>query len=322
MKIVVMIPAYNEEEGIEATIKKIPRKIEGADCVEVIVVDDGSTDRTVEIAKESGADEIILHPINKGLGTSFRDGLKASLEKGADILVTIDADGQFNPDDIPKLIEPILNSEADFVTTSRFLDKKLEPDMPKIKKFGNKLFTKIINILTNGEFTDTQCGFRAYSKKAALKLNLSGNFTYTQEVFIDLVEKGLHVKEIPLKVKYGDIRDSRVVKNPISYGIRALMIIIKTIRDYEPLKFFGIPGVFVFITGFLGGSFMLIRYILTGRTTPFSSLIMFSELLMILGFLIIVLALIADMNDRQRKIQEEILYYNKLKRYSKEDEKK
>lgn len=322
LKICVMIPAYNEEASIRGVIKRIPRNIDGVDCIEVLVIDDGSTDSTVQVAKDAGADEIISHSVNKGLGVAFRDGLEASLEKGADIIVSIDADGQFNPKDIPKLIEPILNNEADFVTASRFLDKSLEPDMPFIKKFGNKILTKIINILTRQNFTDTQCGYRAYSKKAALKLNTFGDFTYTQEVFINLVEKKLQIKEIPLKVVYKIDRKSRVFKNPLSYAIKVIMTIIRVIRDYKPLKFFGIPGLFIFGIGFLSGLFMLIRYILTNTTSPYRSLIAFSEVMLILGFLMIILALVVDMIGRQRKIQEEILYYNKLKRYDKKNEKK
>jgi len=321
LKICVMIPAYNEETSIRSVIEGIPRKIDRVDCVEVLVIDDGSTDSTVQIAKDAAVDEIISHFTNKGLGVAFRHGLEASLERGADIIVSIDADGQFNPKDIPKLIEPILNNKADFVTTSRFLNKSLEPDMPFIKKFGNKILTKIINIITKQNFTDTQCGFRAYSKKAALKLNTFGDFTYTQEVFINLVEKKLRIKEIPLKVIYKIDRKSRVFKNPLSYAIKVIMIIIRVIRDYKPLKFFGIPGLFIFSIGFLSGLFMLIRYILTSRTSPYRSLIAFSGVMLILGFLIIILALVVDMIGRQRKIQEEILYYNKLKRYDKKNKK-
>jgi len=321
LKLCVMIPAYNEEASIRGVIEGIPRKIDGVDCIEVLVIDDGSTDSTVQIAKDAAVDKIVSHFTNEGLGVAFRHGLEASLKRGADIIVSIDADGQFDPKDIPKLIKPILNNKADFVTTSRFLNKSLEPDMPFIKKFGNKILTKIINIITKQNFTDTQCGFRAYSKKAALKLNTFGDFTYTQEVFINLVEKKLRIKEIALKVIYKIDRKSRVFKNPLSYAIKVIMIIIRVIRDYKPLKFFGIPGLFIFSIGFLSGLFMLIRYILTSRTSPYRSLIAFSGVMLILGFLIIILALVVDMIGRQRELQEEILYYNKLKIYYKKNEK-
>ena len=322
LKTCVIIPAYNEEANIKGVIEGIPRNINGIDCVEILVIDDGSNDNTVQVAKDAGADEIISHSTNKGLGAAFRTGLDASLEKNVDIIVSIDADGQFNSKDIPKLIEPILNDEADFVTASRFMDKSFEPDMQFIRKFGNKIVTKIINILTNQEFTDTQCGFRAYSKKAALKLNIFGDYTYTQEVFLNLVEEELRIKEIPLEVIYKDERKSRLIKNPLSYAINVILIIIKTIRDYKPLKFFGIPGLFIFSIGLLSGLFIFIRYILTGHTSPYRSLIEFSAVMLIIGFLIIVLALIADISDRQRKLLEKILYNSKLDRYDRKNEEK
>lgn len=322
LKTCVIIPAYNEEANIKGVIEGIPRNINRIDCVKILVIDDGSNDNTVQVAKDAGADEIISHPTNKGLGAAFRTGLDASLEKNVDIIVSIDADGQFNPKDIPKLIEPILNDEADFVTASRFIDKNFEPDMQFIRKFGNKILIKIINILTNREFTDTQCGFRAYSKKAALKLNIFGDYTYTQEVFLNLVEEELRIKEIPLKVIYNDERKSRLIKNPLAYAINVITIIIKTIRDYKPLKFFGIPGLFIFSIGLLSGLFIFIRYILTGHTSPYRSLIEFSVVMLIIGFLIIVLALIADISDRQRKLLEKILYNSKLDRYDRKNEEK
>ena len=308
MKLVVTIPAYNEENTIGKVIKEIPREIEGIEKVEVLVINDGSTDNTVKVAKEAGADRIVSHIANKGVGSAFSTGLYSALKMGADIIVNIDADGQFNPKDIPKLIKPILDGNADFVTASRFLDKGLEPEMPWIKKIGNKIFTRLVNWVTKQKFTDTQCGFRAYSKDAALRLNLFGNFTYTQEVFINLVNKGLKIEEIPLRVEYKANRQSRVVTNAFSYGIKALIIIIKTIRDYKPLKFFGGIGLSIFSLGFISGTFLFTRWLFTGRVSPYKSLVNLSALLLIIGFLLIFLALIADMMDRQRKIEEEILY--------------
>jgi len=310
MKLVVVIPAYNEEKTIGKVLKNIPKKLRKIEKVETIVIDDGSTDKTKEIAKKFKA-IVISNGKNLGLGKTFRKGINEALKRKADIIVTIDADGQFNAKDIPKLIEPILRNEADMVTASRFL-KDSECNIPLIKKMGNKFFTKLINLLTKSNFTDTQCGFRAYSREAALNLNLFGNYTYTQEVFLDLLNKGFRIKEIPVKVVYSKKRKSRLVKSLASYGFNALAIITRTVRDHNPLKFFGIPGIFIFSIGFASGLFMVFWYITHRATKPFTSLITFSSAMLTLGFLLIILAFMADMFNRIRMIQEEILV--KIKR--------
>jgi glycosyltransferase involved in cell wall biosynthesis len=313
VKLAITIPAYNEEQIIGRVIREIPKKIQGIDEIEIIVVDDGSKDRTSEIAKEAGASRVISHPNNRGVGRAFSTGLNAAIETGADIIVNIDADMQFDPKDIPKLLDPILKNEAEFVTASRFLDKDLEPDMPYIKKVGNSLFTWTISKITGQHFTDTQCGFRAFSRNAALKLNLFGKFTYTQEVFLDLVNKDIMIKEVPIRVTYDKNRQSRVVKNPLLYGIKALTIIIRTVRDSKPLFFFGNFGLIFLVAGFLSGFWLILRWWITGFVSPYTSMVNLSAVLLIVGFILCVLALMADMLSRQRKIQEEILYFNKLR---------
>jgi len=307
-KLVVLIPALNEEKTIGHLIKSIPKKIQGISKVQVLVVDDGSTDSTALKARQARADKIVSHHGNKGLGIAFQTGISEALAMGADIIVNIDADGQFNALDIPKLIQPILANKADVVTCSRFKDPKLVPRMPGIKKFGNKVFTKIINFFTRSNFTDTQCGFRAYSRESALRLNLFAKFTYTQEVLIDLLHKGIRIEEVACKVAGERAGQSRVVKHWYSYGIRASLIVIRTLRDYRPLAFFGAWGI---LTAGIG--FLLALYLWAISLTPSAHLIPvwqvnLSILLIIVGFLLMVFALIADMLDRQRKMQEDILY--------------
>jgi len=318
MRLVVMIPAYNEEETIASVIKKVPRKIQGIDSVQVLVINDGSTDKTVEVAREAGADEIISHKTNFGLGVAFRDGINQALNMGADIVVNIDADGQFDPKDILPLIEPISKEGVDFVAASRFLNKNWEPELPWIKIIGNKFFTNLVNQLTGQKFTDTQCGFRAYSKEAALRLNTFGEFTYTQEVILDLANKGISTKEVPIKVRERKGR-SKLVKHWYSYGLSALTIIIRYFRDYRPLSFFGTIGIATLLPGLVVGIWMLFHWIITGRTSPYTSLLYLVVTLVVLGTLFIVLALIADMIGRQRRIQEELIYYQKSLRYANVD---
>lgn len=315
MKLVVMIPAYNEEKTVGSVIREIPDKIQGVEFVQSLVIDDGSTDKTARVAEQAGADKILTHKANIGLGASFRDGVNYALGMGADIIVNIDADGQFNSKDISRLIEPILKGEVDFVTASRFLDKEVEFRMPWIKKIGNRVFTRIVSHLANRQFTDTQCGFRAYSREAALRLNIFSDFTYTQEVFLDLINKGLSVKEIPVRIRERQGK-SKVVKRWYIYGFNVLIIIIRTYRDYKPLTFFGSIGLATLLPGIVAGLFMLIRWFITGRTSPYTSLLYIIVIMLVLGILFIVLALIADMIGRQRKIEEEILYWDKLRRYA------
>jgi len=300
MKLVVIIPAYNEEKTIGEAIKLIPRNIEGISEVEVVVVDDGSKDKTAQLAAEKGA-VVISHYNNKGVGIAFSTGIQEALKRRADIIVNMDADLQFNPEDIPALVRPILKKQAGFVTCSRFKDKSLIPKMPRIKIVGNRIVARIINFITKQHFTDVSCGFRAFSHDTALRLNLFGDFTYTQETFVDLVQKKVIIAEVPLKVRgVRQFGQSKVANNVIAYGIRSLIIMIRAMRDFKPLKFFGGIGLFVFV-----------HWLFTGRTVPYQSLIVIGGVLAILGFLLIILALIADMMGRIKRIDEENLYFNK-----------
>src|SRR3990167_11160115 len=273
MKLIVIIPAYNEERTIKEVISKIPRVNKRISQTEIIVVDDGSKDKTKEEAKEAGA-IVVSHIGNKGVGVAFRTGIEEALKRKADVIVNMDGDGQFNPNDIPKLIEPILDKKADFVTATRFSDGKLIGNMPFVKRIGNKLFTSLTSKLVGQKFTDTQCGFRAYSREAALRLNLYGKFTYTQEVFLDLANKGLRIMEVPLYVKAKrEFGKSKVVKSVPKYIFQALTIIIRSIRDYKPLAFFGVIGLFLFFIGFVIDLILFIRWIILHRVTPYTTLV-------------------------------------------------
>ncbi len=307
-KLIIQIPAYNEEKTIGEVIKEIPRNIKGVKEVKVLVIDDGSTDDTIEVARKAGADYVTRNKENLGLGKNFRKGINSGLKLGADIIVNIDGDGQFNSKDIPKLIKPILDEEADMVTCSRFLNTKLTKNMPWVKKWGNRRFTKLINRITGQRFTDTQCGFRAYSREACLRMNIKGKFTYTQEVFIDLVEKGIKIKEIPLEVRYFQKRKSYISGKLTKYGFKSIAIIGRATRDTQPLTFFGMPGLILFILGVIGGGFSFFYWLTHLMTTPIRTLLNLSIFLTIAGVSLIVLALLADMMKTIRVDQEEILY--------------
>ena len=199
------------------------------------------------------------------------------------------------------------------VTCSRFLNPNMTKNMPWVKMWGNRRFTKLISKITKERFTDTQCGFRAYSREAALRLNLKGKFTYTQEVFIDLVEKGLRIKEIPLKVRYFKGRKSAISGGGFTglvkgYGMKSLGIIAKATRDTKPLDFFGLPAMFIFLLGFLGGAFSFVFWLIYHVTTPVRTLFGVSVFFMVFGLALGVLALLADMLKTIKSTQDEILY--------------
>lgn len=245
MKLVVLIPAFNEASNIEKVIQNVPRKIMGIDEVKVLLVNDGSTDQTIDRAVSGGADRIVSHDTNTGVGAAFMTGIRNAILMNADIVVAVDGDSQFDSNQIGRLIAPILNNQADVVVGSRF--KKGNPkNIPRIKLIGNKIFTKIVSSLVQQKFTDTQTGFRAYSKKALLNISVVNDFTYTQEVLIDLKFKGMQITEVPVSVTYDDKRKSRVVKNIFNYSTRALAIIIRTLVFHRPLfSFLALGGMFV-----------------------------------------------------------------------------
>jgi glycosyltransferase involved in cell wall biosynthesis len=318
MKLIIIIPAFNEEKTIARVIQEIPRNIEGIDELKVLVIDDGSTDDTVKEAKNAGA-LVVSHTKNEGLGIAFSTGLKEALKQGADIMVNIDADGQFDAKDIPKLVRPILEKRAEMVAGSRFEDKTSISQIPLIKRWGNKAFTSLINILTRQHFTDTQCGFRAYSREAILRLNLFGRFTYTQEVFLDLVNKGLKIEQVPIKVKYYKDRQAKISSSLFGYFLRTIVIILRTFRDYKPLIFFGIPGLTVFGAGIIFWLYSFVYWLIHFQTTPVRMYFFIGAALLIFSFLLIILALIADMLKRIRQNQEEILYKLKKQEYKKDE---
>ena len=318
MKLVVTIPALNEENTVAQVIGGIPRDVSGISETEVIVVNDGSTDRTAERAERAGAMVVTLRN-RPGLGAVFRTGLERAMRRGADLIVNIDGDGQFDPADIRKLVAPLLNDEADFVTCSRFADPALRPHMPIAKFWGNRVVTRIINWVCGGtNFTDVSCGFRAFNREAAYRLTLFGRFTYTQECFIDLFSKGMRIIEVPLKVR--GVREhgkSRVASSIWKYAVNSLPIILRAMRDIQPLKFFGGIGMLLLIPGLLMASFVTGWYVYRQKTSPFTSLITISGVLVTVAFLMGVLALLADMLGRHRRISEELLYLARRRIYSK-----
>ncbi|MGF1634899.1 MAG: glycosyltransferase family 2 protein [Phycisphaerae bacterium] len=323
MKLVVTIPALDEEKTIAGVVAGVPRDIPGITEVEVLVMNDGSTDRTAEVAREAGAH--VIHISGRpGLGRVFKTGMDRAMRRGADVICNIDGDGQFNPDDIRKLVAPILADEADFVTCSRFANPSVYPDMPPVKFWGNRVVTRIINWICGGTgFTDVSCGFRAFNREAAYRLTLFGRFTYTQECFIDLFSKGMRIVEVPIKIRgVREFGKSRIASSVTKYARNSLPIILRAMRDIQPLKFFGAIGLVLFILGLAAGMFVAGWYGYTAwnynrpRSSPFTSLIYISGITITMSFVMGVMAMLADMVARHRKISEEMLYLARRRVFS------
>lgn len=318
MKLVVIIPALNEEKTIGAVLSEIPSRIEGITEIEILVVDDGSTDSTRSIAEGSGA-TVISHRRRQGVGAAFHTGIRGALLRGADVIVNVDADGQFNPEDMRGLIAPVLDGRAGFVTGSRFAKRAWRPDMPNIKAWGNRWVTRLVNTITGQTFTDVSCGFRAYSRDAALRMSLFGRFTYTQEAFIDLAFKNVEILEIPIQLVEGQRKHgrSRVYLNPWHYAMKSATIMFRTARDYLPFYFIGLPGLIILGAGILCALFVLIHFLQTGQTHPYRSLVPISGAVVVVGVVFLLVSFLADMLHRNRMLLEEQLYHLRQDAYRK-----
>ncbi len=315
--LVVILPALNEERTIREVVRAIPSGMPGIRRITTVVVDDGSTDRTSDYAAAVGA-RVVRHPENLGVGAAFATGVETALRLGADIVVNMDSDGQFHPRHIAALLEPIVDGRAGFVTCTRFGDAALEPRMPWIKRRGNAWMASLVNAIVRPArpFTDVSCGFRAYTRETLLLMNLFGRFTYTQETFLDLAAKNVAMAEVPIPVrgvrKYGE---SRVARSILRYALQTSAIILRTVRDYRPLAFFGSIGAATLAFGLLQTGFVGVHWLRTGATSPWRSLIVTGGVTLVTGFLLVVLALLADMQGRNRRILDRILYHARKREY-------
>jgi glycosyltransferase involved in cell wall biosynthesis len=314
MKLVVVIPAYNEEKTIGKVIREIPRKLNGIDKVEVIVVDDGSTDKTISEALKAGADRIVKHKMKMGLAVSFKDGLDAALEDGADVIVNTDADFQYNQKEIPNLVEPIIDGKADVVLSYRDVWKL--PHMPLSKKIGNELTTQIVSFLAGFAVKDAQSGFRAYSREAVMRLNTLSGYTYVHDIIIQAVNKRLAIAQVRCEFK-GREGKSRLIQNIFYYAMRAGSDIIRTYTIYRPLRFFLSVGALFSLLGLLVGMRVFIHFLTTGMVSPYIASAVLTAILLIVGFQLIMLGLIGNAINANMRINEECRYNLKKLRLSK-----
>lgn len=302
MKLVIQIPCYNEEKSLPVTIDALPKHIDGVDEIEVLIINDGSTDNTVEIAKKLGVSHIVEMPHNCGLAKAFITGLNASLHFGADIIVNTDADNQYNANDIEKLVNPIINGEADIVIGARPVEKIKHFSI--LKKFLQKLGSKVMRLISSTEVQDAPSGFRAFSKNAALQMNVFDNYTYTLETIIQARAKGLTVKSVSVEVN-PDLRNSRLVKNNFDYVRRSVFTMIRMFLIYRPFRFFSIIAGIFLLSGILLGCRFLYYYFLSSGNGHVQSLIL-SAILLITSVQFLVIAVVSELFSINRKLLEDI----------------
>ncbi len=302
MKLIIQIPCYNEEVALPVTLSQLPQKIEGIDEIEVLISDDGSSDRTVEIAKEYGVKHIVTTTHHRGLARTFVAGLQKAILEGADIIVNTDADNQYCADDIEKLIKPILEKKADIVIGARPI-KDMKQFSP-LKKFLQFLGSKVVRLLSSTATDDVPSGFRAFSRDAALSINVFDNYTYTIETVIQSKTKGLHIVSVPVRVN-SCYRKSRLVKNIFSYIQKNSFTILRMFIIYRPFRFFAMIGGFILLCGFTLLTRFIIYYLIDNGSGHIQSLI-FASILVITGFQTCIFGILADLLAINRKLIEDV----------------
>jgi glycosyltransferase involved in cell wall biosynthesis len=303
MKLIVQIPCFNEEETLPATFNDIPKQIEGVDVVEILIIDDGSTDKTIEVAKALGVHHIVINKNNRGLARTFRTGLNECLKLGADIIVNTDGDNQYAGWDIPKLIQPILDGKADLVVGDRNTAKVAH--FSPFKKFLQRLGSYVVKTLSGVKVPDAVSGFRAYSRDAALQLNIVSPFSYTIEALIQAGKKHMAVTSVPVETNE-KTRESRLFSSIPKFIERQLTTIVRMYAMYQPLKVF----FFIGLTLSILGAIPIIRFLyfyFTGDGEGHLQSLVLGGVFTILGFISFLIALLADLMNFNRQLIEQTL---------------
>lgn len=303
MKLIVQIPCFNEEETLPATFNDIPKKIDGVDVVEIMIIDDGSSDKTIEVARQLGVNHIVINKNNRGLARTFRTGLNECLKLGADIIVNTDGDNQYAGWDIPKLIQPILDGKADVVVGDRNTAKVAH--FSPFKKFLQRLGSYVVKTLSGVQVPDAVSGFRAYSRDAALQLNIVSPFSYTIEALIQAGKKHMAVTSVPVETN-AKTRESRLFSSIPKFIERQLTTIVRMYAMYQPLKVF----FFIGLTLSIFGAIPIIRFLyfyFTGDGEGHLQSLILGGVLIILGFISFLIALLADLMNFNRQLIEQTL---------------
>jgi glycosyltransferase involved in cell wall biosynthesis len=300
----IQIPCYNEADTLAIALAALPRKVKGFKSVKWLVINDGSTDRTVEVAQENRVDFIVHHVRNQGLAKAFMTGIEACVKLGADVIVNTDADNQYNADDIPLLTDPILSGKAEIVIGTRPIDEV--EHFSSIKKFLQKFGSWVVRAASKTTIEDTTSGFRAYSREAARQMVVFTDYTYTLETIIQAGQKNMAITSVPIRVN-PFLRPSRLIKNIFSYINRSIVTILRIFVIYQPFKFFASVSLVLFSLGLLIGIRFLYFYTLGMGNGHIQSLIL-SSILLLMGFQAFLIAFIADLLAANRKLLENIRY--------------
>lgn len=306
-RLLIAIPCKDEAATVADVIRRIPDRLDGIDQVDVLVVDDGSSDQTAAVARSAGA-QVIRHAGNRGLGAAFQTASDAAIRGGYLALVTIDGDGQFAPEQITHLTTPVLSGAADTAVGSRFIEGAIVDGIPPVKRFGNAMVSFIVSRLAGERYYDVSCGFRCYGRESLLRMNLQGRFTNTHETFLALAASRLRVVEVPVTVRYFPGRVSRVANSLARYAWRTLGIMARWYRDYRPLRFFWGLAAISTLVGTVFSALIGWQYVTTGSFSPFIFAGLLGGFFYLVAMLLILGGLLADMMLTQRVNQERLLY--------------
>lgn len=304
MKLVIQIPCFNEQETLPVTLAALPREIPGIDQIEWLIIDDGSSDRTVDVAREYGVDHVVSLSRNRGLATAFTTGLEASLSAGADIIVNTDADNQYNAEDISELVKPILAGKAEIVVGERPITETRH--FSATKKLLQRLGSWVVRKASGTDIPDAPSGFRAMSREAALQLNVFSSYTYTLETLIQAGRKNMSITSVPVRTN-PDLRPSRLLKTISSYVWRSVATIVRIFVIYKPFRFFFLIGVTLLSLGMLIG-LRFLYYFATGDGDGHVQSLILSAVLLGIGFQTILVAFVADLLAVNRRLLEELRY--------------
>lgn len=301
-KLIIQIPCYNEERTLGITLSALPRQLPGIDQVEWLIINDGSRDRTLEVAKEFGVDHIVNFPTNQGLAKGFMAGLEACLRAGADIIVNTDADNQYCADDIPKLIQPILLGQAEMVIGTRPIWNT--PHFSVVKKLLQNFGSSMVRLASNTRVPDAPSGFRAFSRNAAMQLNVFSSYTYTLETIIQAGQKGIPIASVPIRTN-PNLRRSRLVRSIPAYVWRSAITILRIFMLYKPLRFFTFLGTIPMTLGLLLGVRWLLLFWLVDSTRARTPSLILAAILVLIGFQLWMFGLVADLMAANRRLLEE-----------------